>query len=248
MTPFEKLRVLYRAWRYRLKLERHEVQFVLRNLKRGDTAVDVGAHKGAFTWWMRQAVGPQGRVVCFEPQAELADYLQRARQAFHLWNIHIVNAAVSAEAGQATLFRPDGQVTPGATLQQHIHGTHAQSSQVELQSLDGYFARHGGRPIRLIKCDVEGHELEVFRGGEQILDEDRPCLLFECVARLHGQEGTEGVLQFLQQRGYQGFCFSRRGLLSREEMHLSQGGKEHADVINFAFIPNEKLQSVRFAA
>jgi hypothetical protein len=34
--------------------------------------------------------------------------------------------------------------------------------------------------VVFIKCDVEGHEHNVFRGGRRLLERDRPCLLFEC--------------------------------------------------------------------
>jgi hypothetical protein len=43
----EKLTWIYRAYRYRLKLERQEIQLLLQNLNLGDVGVDIGAHKGA---------------------------------------------------------------------------------------------------------------------------------------------------------------------------------------------------------
>ena len=45
-------------------------------LSEGDRAVDVGANKGSYTFWMRRAVGAGGRVHAFEPQPELAAYLR----------------------------------------------------------------------------------------------------------------------------------------------------------------------------
>ena len=51
--------------------------------------------------------------------------------------------------------------------------------------LDSFFASRT-QPVSLIKCDVEGHEGEVFRGAEQLLRQDRPILLFECEQRHNG--------------------------------------------------------------
>ena len=44
---FDRLRWLYRAWRYRYRLERREIRLLMHHLTSGDFAVDVGAHKGA---------------------------------------------------------------------------------------------------------------------------------------------------------------------------------------------------------
>jgi hypothetical protein len=74
MMAYRQLKWLYRALRYRL--EKQEIKLVQRHLAPGDVAVDVGAHKGAYTWWMRRAVGESGRVYAFEPQPALADNLR----------------------------------------------------------------------------------------------------------------------------------------------------------------------------
>tara|TARA_Y100000782_G_scaffold101964_1_gene118063 strand:- start:45 stop:188 length:144 start_codon:yes stop_codon:yes gene_type:complete len=38
------LRWVFRAWRYRLKVEKQEINFMLSHLKPGQTAIDIGAH------------------------------------------------------------------------------------------------------------------------------------------------------------------------------------------------------------
>ena len=53
---------------------------MLRHLQPGDTAVDIGAWRGAYTYWMVKAVGPQGRVVCFEPQPAMISYLRKIKR------------------------------------------------------------------------------------------------------------------------------------------------------------------------
>ena len=51
------LRWIFRAWRYRLVVEKHEIKFMLDYLAPGNIAVDIGAHKGAYTYWMSKYVG-----------------------------------------------------------------------------------------------------------------------------------------------------------------------------------------------
>ena len=72
---------IYRAWRYRLKLEPSSVRFLLDYLRPGDVAIDIGAHKGAMTHWMARSVGRGGSVYAFEPQPVLAARLQRMAAA-----------------------------------------------------------------------------------------------------------------------------------------------------------------------
>lgn len=68
-----RIRWLFRAWRYRYRLERREITLLLQQLRPGDWAVDVGAHKGAYTYWMQRAAGATGQVFALEPQPLLAD-------------------------------------------------------------------------------------------------------------------------------------------------------------------------------
>ena len=63
-----KFRYLYRAYRYRYRVDRAELRFVRESLEPGQVAVDIGCHKGAYTYWMRRQVGPNGMVFAFEPQ------------------------------------------------------------------------------------------------------------------------------------------------------------------------------------
>jgi hypothetical protein len=64
-----------------------------------------------------------------------------------------------------------------------------------------------GRRVSFLKCDVEGHELNVFRGAEQLLRRDRPVLLFECEQRHHGGRPISEVFTYLEGLGYSGRFF-----------------------------------------
>jgi FkbM family methyltransferase len=203
----------YRAWTYRLRREPAEIRFVLRNLRRGDVALDIGAHKGAYTYWMYQRVAPTGRVYAFEPQAELAQRLQSVystprRRAC----VSIEPLALSCSRGERTLHIPGGEASPSASLAA-LDSRPVQTRTVLTETLDAYAESHHLGSVRLIKCDVEGHELEVFEGGRGLLSRLRPILLFECERRWRPDGRLEPVFDYLCSLGYRGWFFDPRGAL-----------------------------------
>jgi FkbM family methyltransferase len=229
---------MYRAWRYRLRVERPEVLFMLRHLSPGQTAVDVGAHKGAFTYWMNRLVGPSGHVLAFEPIPQLAVYLRQVRDALRMKNLTVVESALSKQRDVRDLHLPESGHLGPATLADHTHSV--SSVRVHTDTLDGFCQEHGHRPVHFIKCDVEGHELEVFQGAESILREDRPTLLFECADCFHEDGQIARVLPYLKDLGYRGNFFFRGQILPVSEFRIELHQAHPTDpdwCANFAFLP-----------
>ena len=214
----EKLRWIYRAWRYRLKLEKQEIACLLRLLRPGDIAVDIGAHKGAYTYWMLKCVGERGKVFAFEPQPGLFHGLKRLLPENQHKNVRIENMGLSASSGVLTLNVPSLKASPGASFEKNDAGRPPlQSYPGSVTTLDEYFDIGGSHRIRLIKCDAEGHELEVFRGAEQLLRQQHPHLLFECESRHRKHGNVEEVFAWLSELGYQGQFFTADGLHELEK-------------------------------
>ena len=208
----QSLKWFYRAWRYRLKLERREIAWLLSSLKPGQTAVDIGAHKGAYTWWMAKRVKDQGRVFAFEPQPDLAVRLNRLVKARKLDHVTVEQMGMSRSATEMQLRIPERVNSPGASFEDTRDARGGKRVKVPVSSLDEYFHQEKSGAIHLVKCDTEGHELQVFLGGEELLRTHRPHLLFECEARHRGPGSTGEVFSYLQGLGYQGFFFSPDGI------------------------------------
>jgi FkbM family methyltransferase len=202
------LRFIYRAWRYRLRLDTAEIARIRAHLRPGTTAFDIGAHKGGYAYWLARDVGPGGRVVCFEPQAALAHALARNAGRMGWKHMRVENLALSDHAGQAHLEVPgDGTPSPGARLSESAPAATTGAASVRLQTLDGYLESFDGPAPSFIKCDVEGHELSVFRGGEGLLRAHHPALFFECERRHLRTHGVGDVFAYLAGLGYTGHFF-----------------------------------------
>jgi FkbM family methyltransferase len=209
-----RLRWIHRAWRYRLSAERAEVAWVLRRLRPGDAAVDIGAHKGAFTYWMARRVGAAGKVYAFEPQPALTEGLRELVASAGLSQVIVEGAALSCRSGEVSLRVPnsDGKVSPGASCEPRHPERLYHDYVVPAKTLDEYFSAPNSPRVRLIKCDAEGHELSVFQGSESLLRRDQPDLLFECEACHRANSSVREVFDYLSSLGYEGFFFLKSRL------------------------------------
>ena len=110
--------------------------------------------------------------------------------------------ALSDRAGESTLSVPvlHGVAMTGyARLAPGRAADDCDVLQVPIERLDD----QGLTDVRLMKVDVEGHELEVLQGGEQLLRRDVPVLLVEIEQRHLGEGRTVGdVIAWLRGLGY----------------------------------------------
>jgi FkbM family methyltransferase len=243
----KRLRYLWRAFNYRRRVNRREIEFLAGRVRPGDNVVDIGAHKGGFLYWLRRYVTGSGKVYGFEPQPPLAQYLKEI-VAIQGWDNVIVEASgLSSSNGSMELFipAPEGEPSPGATLSPADCNAPHYSIRVPVVTLDDYFGRRGNPPIAFIKCDCEGHEIEVFKGAVGVLRRDHPVLLFECEQRHLPGSSPAAVFDYLRTLGYRGGFFGPSGLTPveqfRPEIHQPVRPGRYWDAKdyynNFAFIP-----------
>jgi FkbM family methyltransferase len=209
-------------------------------LRPGDAAVDVGAFNGGYAYWMRSAVGDGGTVLAFEPQPEAAAQLRRYVSAFAWTNVTVVECAMSVQPGERTLLVPGEGPSPGASLVGASLPPRPRGYTVRVDTLDLALAAHApASRVRLLKCDVEGHELEVFRGAERMLREHRPSILFECEARHLRGVTMHDVFAHLADLGYRGTFYWRGATMDVAHfdvrVHQVEGRRPYAN--NFAFVP-----------
>lgn len=192
MAIGQQSRFWWRAMRARLRDERAELSAARTCIGPSALVCDIGAFKGSYLFWLSRWAG---RVVAFEPQPDLADNLKRLAAP----NVTIETKGVSSTSGKLGFHVPDGAPAGGSL--RPVEGNHRQFA-IDVVALDDYFPP--GERLAFIKIDVEGAELEVFRGAERILTEQAPALLFECEARHHASGDVRPVFSHLAALGYTG--------------------------------------------
>jgi FkbM family methyltransferase len=256
-----RLRYLYRAYRYRLRVNPAELRFVCQSLKAGQVAGDIGCHKGAYAYWMRRRVGPSGVVYAFEPQPQQVAYLREAFSAMRYDNVALVPMAVSDKRGEMPLYAsPIIGRTHEASLEASsglsgtlTTGLRVPCFSVDVTTLDEFFANESANATQgprhgpdFLKIDVEGHELAVLDGARQTLEKHRPTILVECETRHRPDNDVRPVFELLKSFGYTGSFFldrDRRPLTEfdpnvHQRLHPAMSGRlPRGYVSNFAFEP-----------
>ena len=179
MKLAERLHATHRFWRYRLTNDRHEIAFIRKHVARSQTVLDIGAHRGAYTYWLARAVGPSGTVYAFEPLPELVRYMEEIRQAFGLSNVRIIAKALSSANGEFNLFKPNCHPLGAATLESlsDFDGTYITVSTVRL---DDFVEREPDlpRPISFISAMCKIMNCKFFKVVNAYYDKIAPhsCL------------------------------------------------------------------------
>lgn len=218
LSQSNKLRMTYRCWRYRFKSEVPQISFVLGASLEGGTLIDIGANRGIYSIYMSRAAGRSGRVIAFEPQPELRLHLETIRKDFSLKNLEIENIGLSDKPGELLMRRP--KVGSGAASF-HIDASFEwEELKVPVNRLDDFVEARGISDVRLIKCDVESHELDVFRGGRETLQRHLPALIFECNHEIAAQGE---MFEFLFELGYDGHFFYVSQADHRSWTHKNRG-------------------------
>jgi FkbM family methyltransferase len=147
---------------------------VRRHLRPGQCFVDVGASFGYFATLAGSIVGPQGRLIAFEPGPQNQSMLLLNLSSNGVGSPEVHQMALSSEAGFVlySYSGSNGFITPFTGDPAEL----ANRTLVRTSTLDTMLAHHA---IDMIKIDVEGAEGRVLKGGESVLRRDHPIILME---------------------------------------------------------------------
>jgi FkbM family methyltransferase len=222
--------------------DKAECDFLARLLQPGMTVLDIGAHHGYYTLLASQRVGASGRVFAFEPSPR-----ERRKLTWHLrWNrcsnVEVLDVALGAESGQAELFLAAGRETGCNSLRPPaVRGT-PKKIGVPVETLDNFLSRRSVEHVDFLKLDVEGAELSVLRGAEDLLSRaPRPVMLVEiCDLRTAAWGyGASEILKQLSGHGYRWFEPRGGGWLRPASPDKAQYDE------NLVAIPEERIDQLR---
>jgi FkbM family methyltransferase len=176
--------------------------------KPGDTVLDIGANFGLFTRFLSESVGKTGWVYSFEPTGDMFGVLENNCTHLGLANTRAFRTALSDRTGSSEMVIPmseDGTLNhyDGSLSGDSANPTEGRTVAVETTTLDDFCTHHGLDRIDFIKCDVEGHEIEVLEGARRTLLHHRPTHLIEVNEPLDAGGHGGRVLEKVHELGYE---------------------------------------------
>jgi FkbM family methyltransferase len=170
----------------------------------GTYCLDVGTNIGLMSLPVLKAV-PEARVVSFEASPNVLPYLTRtiAASAYSgRWGL--VPKAVGASPGkiQFSLSALENSLYDG--IKNTLRVMSVRQVEVEMTTIDHWWQESGKPEISVIKCDVEGGELDVFNGARECLKQHKPHVLLEWNCQNLKVYNCEpnALLHFAQELGY----------------------------------------------
>lgn len=169
---------------------------IAHHLRPGMVFYDAGANIGLFTLAAARLVGETGKVFSFEPDAETAVRLRNNVSYNGFAWVSVIEAALWSRGGEISFAPADASVSPdhGTGRIGEIAGSHTVT--VLATTLDDFCREHAAPD--LLKCDVEGAEVELLRGATNLLRYHRPAIICE----LHSSQCEIGVYEILKQNSY----------------------------------------------
>jgi len=182
------------------------LNIINRILTKDDVFVDCGAHVGFISLVAERVCK---KVYAFEPETENYKYLVRNIELNDA-SVEALNYAVGDKNEEVELIINEDNDGGNCFWDVRKHPLNEESKKhdlvkqkVKMVTLDSVIKE----PVKLIKIDVEGNELNVLKGAERIIKESSPTIILEINKFALNEMGTsqEEIIGFLKERGYKGY-------------------------------------------
>lgn len=144
-----------------------DIKLTDKEIKKGDTIIDLGANIGFWTLYFAQKVGKTGKVFAFEPEPTNLELLQKNVKENNFENIIIENKAVSHSNNKLKLF---------LSYEANDHriydpGDNRKSIEIESIRLDDYFK--SDEKIDFIKSNIQGADFFAIKGMPNLIQRSK---------------------------------------------------------------------------
>jgi len=178
----------------------------LEMLASDDQLIDIGSNIGYYPLLALDALGDEGRVLCFEPLPKLYDVLDRNVGGDARAKMFAL--AVGNSTGTISFFR--SEFPNWGTIVGHERSDLNRSIEVEAIALDDFITERGDFAPTFIRMDIEGGESLAFEGAWKTIESYKPKLFVEFHPQFIGSGPIVTILKKLHRLGYRRAVFIAR--------------------------------------
>jgi len=217
----------------------------------GDTALDIGANFGLYSYHLSKAVGPAGKVYAFEPLPYTCETFRIVIDRLGLTNVELIPMGCGECAERMSFTVPlnrNGSVVTGLAhlgtrndardgQEEHVGFLASKDVDCDVIVIDDRLP--GLTNVSFIKCDTEGADLFALRGAAKSIERDHPTVICEINPWFLEGFGLKvvDVVDFFDEQGYSVYRY--------EGGNLRPTLVERIDKGNFVFIHPERLDRLR---
>ncbi|MDP2620661.1 MAG: FkbM family methyltransferase [Hyphomicrobiales bacterium] len=152
----------------------------------GSNCFDIGANIGVYSMVMSRIAGFEGAIHAFEPVNHIRKRLLQNKSLNGARNIIVNNFALGDLRGEMEMFQvKKGEFRGGTST--FVRNNNVESmgaaaferAPVRVDTLDNYARATNLPSVDFLKIDVEGFEINVFRGAQEVISKHHPAILFE---------------------------------------------------------------------
>lgn len=177
-----------------------EIAFLLKWVRPGMSALDIGANVGAYALPLAARVAPTGSVRAYEPGSDNRAYLEAGAKQNGIANLIISDAALSSRAGSCWLASGSSGELNSLSLDGQDDGA---GEMVRVVTLDEERRLHSWPAIDFIKIDAEGQEARIIAGGREFFAHTSPLVMYEIKHAGIDNQGLRWMFEALGYRTYQ---------------------------------------------
>ncbi len=213
--------------------EKEEINLILKLIKENSVILDIGANIGWYSLKIAKNIN-NVRILAFEPIPKTFKYLKENMYLNQVSGIKALNYGFSDEEKNIVFYYyPEGSCNASAV---NLSGRKdVDKITCKLTTLDK-FTKNEDISIDFIKCDVEGSELFVFKGGIETIKRDKPIIFTELLRKWAAKFNyhPNEVISLLKENGYRCFTMKCGNLCEIDRID------ENTVETNFLFLNDKK--------
>ncbi len=182
--------------------EKEDSDMLYKLVSENDTIFDIGANIGWYSNHLSKKL-PGSSIYSFEPIPETFNQVKRNTELNQAKNITLNNVALSDKIQTLTFFYSP-TITGASSSVNITENENMVKLECQTNTIDHYVKEKNISKLDFIKCDVEGAEFMVYKGGAETIAKHTPIVFTEMLRKWAAKFGyhPNDIIAFFKNMGY----------------------------------------------